>query len=309
MNRSHTPVLADEILKIFQEISDLNTYFDGTFGRGGHYQILKEWKPEISALVFDQDLEAIRYAHSEFNSDIEQGKLQVLHKSFFEFDPKVDGYFDSALLDLGVSSPQLDTASRGFSFYHEGPLDMRMNELATASAKDLIHDLTEEDLIQIFREYGEIQKPERVVRAIIHDRKTILFETTRQLASLIERVDGWKKKGFHPATQYFQALRIAVNNELAPLKKALENIISGLKPQGRLCVLTFHSLEDRIVKRAFLDFKDLGVPLSKKVIVPSEEEQKMNPRSRSAKLRVFVRDGKSEPTRREKFLQRVKASR
>ena len=152
----------------------------------------------------------------------------------------------------------------------------------------IINESPEQELIRIFQEYGEVRSPFRVVRAIVHDRKTKPYKTTKELAGLIERVEGWKRKGFHPATLFFQGLRLAVNQELESVENALPELIKGLKPGGRLTVITFHSLEDRIVKNVFKN-SDMGQPVHKKVIVPTREEEVSNPRARSAKLRIFER--------------------
>lgn len=198
-------------------------------------------------------------------------------------------------MDLGVSSPQLDDPERGFSFYHDGPLDMRMDPTQGTSAQEIVNTWTEVGLQRVFMELGEIPRPHRVVKAILQDRREKPFTTTSQLSQLIERVEGWRKKGRHPATQYFLALRLLVNEELDGLKESLPLLMEkALRPGGRLLVITFHSLEDRIVKNIFKDRKDLGVPVNKKVIVPSREEILENPRSRSAKLRVFSRGDNHE---------------
>lgn len=263
---------------------------DATFGRGGHTRGLLELpsRPHVTAL--DQDADAITYGVKHFSDEIHQGRLILVHGSFHEVVPRIpkppEGY-DMILADLGVSSPQLDEGERGFSFYHEGPLDMRMNRSREFSAADIVNGWAEVELIRIFKEYGEVRRPERVTRAIVQDRKTKPFTTTRQLAGLIERVEGWRKKGHHPATTYFLALRMAVNNELAGLQNAIPDLMRALAPGGRLFVITFHSLEDRIIKYAFKESPQLGFPLFKKVIVPSREECRENPRARSAKLRVF----------------------
>ncbi len=159
--------------------------------------------------------------------------------------------FDVILLDLGVSSPQLDEAERGFSFYHDGPLDMRMNQQLPHTAADIVNTWPEVELIELFTELGEIRRPQRVVRAIVNDRKEKPFSTTRDLSGLIERVEGWQRKGHHPATRYFLGLRMAVNNELSGLESCLPELMRSLTPNGRLIIITFHSLEDRIVKYAF----------------------------------------------------------
>lgn len=264
-------------------------YFDGTFGRGGHLRAVLEKDARISALASDRDPEAIAYAEENFKTEIQDERLSLRHANFAEFDPETWGKFDLMLLDLGVSSPQLDQGRRGFSFYSDGPLDMRMDPTKGSTAAEVIQNASEDELLETFQELGEIQRPHRVVRAIIADRDEKPFVTTRDLAGLIERVDGWRKKGFHPATQYFMALRLYVNQELESVTNALRNLVLGLKPKGRLAVLTFHSLEDRIVKNAFKDFAELGKPVNKKVIIPEWNEAKSNPRARSAKLRLFER--------------------
>ena len=292
----HYPVMLQEVLAAFypyREKSDVK-YFDGTFGRGGHYMSVKYTVPQMKAVVMDQDLAAIAYAKERFKTEVEKGELEVIHGNFSQFSDHNLQNFDMMLLDLGVSSPQLDQAERGFSFYHDGPLDMRMNQQQGLTAEVLVNTATEDDLIRIFKEYGEVHRPSRVVRAIVNDRKTKAFQSTSQLAGLIERVDGWQVKGHHPATKYFMALRLAVNSELEVVGEALPAMMKALKPGGRLAVITFHSLEDRIVKNIFRDAEALGRPVYKKVIVPSQEELDMNSRSRSAKLRVFERSAQDE---------------
>lgn len=289
----HVPVMAQEVLRSFACFEERGLerelrYFDGTFGRGGHYALIKDMFPRLKSVVFDQDLSAVQHAQNHFKTEVQMGNLLVQHANFSQFSSEKWGLFDMMLLDLGVSSPQLDEASRGFSFYHEGPLDMRMNSTQEVTAAMLINEAEEQELIRIFQDYGEIRSPFRVVRAIVHDRKTKPFTTTRELAGLIERVEGWKRKGFHPATLFFQGLRLAVNQELESVESALPELMKGLKPGGRLSVITFHSLEDRIVKHVFRN-STLGKPVNKKVIVPAREEEVSNPRSRSAKLRVFER--------------------
>lgn len=292
----HYPVLLQEVLAGFYPYRDKKnaTYFDGTFGRGGHYSAVKHVIPQVKATVMDQDLAAVEFAKTRFPTEVEQGQLNVIHGNFSQFSEHNLKNFDMMLLDLGVSSPQLDQAERGFSFYHDGPLDMRMNQQQGLTAEVLVNTATEDDLIRIFKEYGEVYRPSRVVRAIVHDRKTKAFQTTKQLASLIERVDGWQIKGHHPATKYFMALRLAVNSELEVVAEAVPQMMKALNPGGRLAVITFHSLEDRIVKNIFRDSEDLGKPVNKKVIVPTQEECDRNSRSRSAKLRIFERSAQDE---------------
>lgn len=290
-SKEHMPVLPAEVLEAFLPFANKSSlrYFDGTFGRGGHFRAIKELLPQIETVAMDQDIVAVDYAKSEYKTLVESGKFRIIHANFSQFSEYKLGLFDMMLLDLGVSSPQFDQAERGFSFYHDGPLDMRMNQQETVTAEMIINTTDEKRLVEIFQEYGEVRRPHRVVRAIVHDRKTKAFTTTRELAGLIERVDGWRQKGVHPATQYFMALRLAVNAELEVVTKALPQMMEALLPGGRLAVISFHSLEDRIVKNIFREAKDLGRPVHKKVIVPTQEECKTNPRSRSAKLRIFER--------------------
>lgn len=311
----HVPVLLEPLLKYFREYVEKNPgqeirYFDGTFGRGGHLRAVLNEFPQCKAVAFDQDPEAIAYAQENFKSEIENGRLQVFHRNFSDFSPEEFGQFDLMLLDLGVSSPQLDQGQRGFSFYHDGPLDMRMNNSTGRTAADIVNNESEEELNEIFKELGEIRSPYRVTRAIVHDRVETPYQTTRDLAGLIERIEGWSKKGFHPATQFFMALRLEVNQELEVVEKSLAPMIHGLKPKARLAVLTFHSLEDRIVKNAFKEFMDLGAPLFKKVIQAEWGEAKDNPRARSAKLRIFAKYGeddiaemKNEAARRAAYIK------
>lgn len=287
-----------EILEGFADLRERSPlrYFDGTFGRGGHLRAVLSNFPQVEAVAMDQDLTAIEYAQKSLPTEVQSGRLRLVHGNFSEFSEHNLGLFDMMLLDLGVSSPQLDNADRGFSFYHEGPLDMRMNQNQALTADYLVNTLSEDELNELFREYGEIYKPYRVVRAIVHDRKTEAFTRTKQLASLIERVDGWRHKGHHPATQYFMALRLRVNGELEVLHQTLPAMMKALTPGGRLAVLTFHSLEDRIVKNRFRDDKNFGQQIHKKVIVPTQEEGERNSRSRSAKLRIFERRVQDELT-------------
>lgn len=298
----HVPVLAQEVIDSFSGLKNRQdlTYFDGTFGRGGHYQLIKNNYNLKQAIATDQDLAAIQHCQKCYP------EVQIHHCSFLEFAEKNTEQLDIILCDLGVSSPQLDQPERGFSFNKDGPLDMRMNQTHTMTAARVVNEFTEDDLFKVFREYGEILNPARVIRAIVEDRKTKPFETTLQLSGLIERVDGWRKKGFHPATQYFMGLRLVVNQELKVVEDAVPKLIQQMSPGGIMSIITFHSLEDRIVKNLFKD-SDLGFAVHKKVIVPSEEECKLNPRARSAKLRVFQKGPR--PEKPDKFaLRRMQKS-
>lgn len=287
----HIPVLFNEIVSSFDPFvgqSDV-TYLDGTFGRGGHYRLLLERNPKLKTIAFDQDPDAYAYAETHFGELMKSGHLMFYQDNFVNFEKHFPGQIDFALLDLGVSSPQLDEPSRGFSFYHDGPLDMRMNNNEGITAADLVNSMSEQELVGLFHSLGEVHSPFKVVRAILEDRKKQPFTTTKQLSGLIERVDGWRRKGFHPATQYFMALRLKVNRELDVIENVLPRLMAKLKPGGRLAVITFHSLEDRIVKTIFRTYPELGDPLKRKVTHPTREEELANPRSRSGKLRVFVR--------------------
>jgi 16S rRNA (cytosine1402-N4)-methyltransferase len=213
-------------------------------------------------------------------------------------------------LDLGVSSPQLDRAERGFSFQQDGPLDMRMDDRQTLTAADLVNGESAERLATIFWEYGDERESRRIARAIVHDREQRTFSTTRQLAELMERINPRAGKKAHPATKIFQALRIAVNDEIGSLKRGLAGVVTLLRPGGRLAVITFHSLEDRVVKefgrersrdyvyQGEVDVPELRTPVvpelkwvSRKAILPGESELSENPRARSGQLRVMERIG------------------
>ena len=272
--------------------SEARVAFDGTFGRGGHTSAVMSAFPSAKMVAFDWDEEAIKFGHERFAQEIAEGRLQLVRANFQDFAKEREKFadlkFDRMLLDLGVSSPQLDQAHRGFSFYHDGPLDMRMDQRLSTTAADLVNELDEQDLARLFIEYGEVQRPFRVVNAIVKDRaERKPFESTKELASMIERVDGWQKKGSHPATRYFMALRLKVNEELEGLSRSLPAMIESLAEGGRLAVITFHSLEDRIVKQIFKQHLHVGHLVNRKVIKPDDEETRVNPRARSAKLRVF----------------------
>jgi 16S rRNA (cytosine1402-N4)-methyltransferase len=296
----HVPVFLNEVLTVFTEADGpVVAVFDGTFGRGGHARAVMQAYPDALMLAFDWDEEAIRFGEANFASEIDSDRLRLLRVSYLDFAKEQrrlsqegarrwPNQYNLMLLDLGVSSPQLDRAERGFSFYHDGPLDMRMDQRGEVTAADIINTWNEQDLAKLFIEYGEVQRPFRVVRAIVHDRRERKpFATTRELASMIERVDGWQKKGSHPATRYFLALRMKVNEELVSIERVISDLIAGLADGGVLAIVTFHSLEDRVVKNVFKEQLPLGRLVNKKVIKPSDEEVARNPRARSAKLRAF----------------------
>ena len=282
----HKPVLLREILclpkKAPLKILDL------TLGRAGHTKALLEKFPNSKALAFDKDEEAIEYALSL--DLVKKGRLKVKKQDFHNIDEIKEKDFDFILMDLGPSSPQLDNKKRGFSFLEKGPLDMRMDLLQDLKASDIINSWKKKDLIHLFKTYGEIRHPYKVVDALFEKRKRKKIQDTLELVQIIKD-NSSSRSHHHPATLYFLALRIFVNNELEGLKKALPFYIGLLKKEGLLAVISFHSLEDRIVKKAFKEgvMKNKGLLFNKKVLRASLEEIKNNVRSRSAKLRVFLK--------------------
>ncbi len=287
----HLPVLLHDCLEQLMPVPFNEGWFlDGTFGRGGHSKAILEKYPQSKIIALDCDLDAVEYAKKHYEKFIEEGRLEVHHSNFVDFEKVCKGKkLIGGLLDLGVSSPQLDNANRGFSFYNDGPLDMRMNHKADFKAEDIVNEWSDKELIELFQNYGEIRRPHRVVNAIVEDRKTERFTRTQPLAEMIARIDGWRRKGHHPATNYFMALRIAVNEELKVVEEVIPKLIKNLSAGGRLLVISFHSLEDRIAKVIYKDQakKGMGLLVNKKVIQADRDEQKTNPRARSAKLRVF----------------------
>lgn len=281
-------------------------YVDGTIGGAGHAAaILEASSPSGWLYGCDRDGVAIEAAAKRLASY--EGRFELRRGNFSELSEWIEaGSCDGVLLDLGVSSPQLDTAERGFSFQQSGPLDMRMDQRQSLTAATLVNEVDAEELAKIFWEYGDEKGSRKIARAIERDRKLRRFETTRQLAELIERISPRHGSKAHPATRVFQALRIAVNDEIGALKRGLDGALKILKPEGRLAVITFHSLEDRIVKewgrtlaRDYEVIGDVDVPelrkpakpkltlVSRKAIKPGPAEEQENPRSRSAQLRVF----------------------
>lgn len=294
-----------EVLAALQPRSS-GRYVDGTVGGAGHATaILRASAPNGWLYGFDQDGVALEVAGERLAEFA--GRFELRRANFSELGEWVAaGSCDGVLLDLGVSSPQLDTAERGFSFLHEGPLDMRMDIRQTLTAAELVNHASAAELAKIFWELGDERDSRRIARAIELDRKARPFETTRQLAEMIERINPRQGRKAHPATKVFQALRMAVNDELGALERGLAAAWEVLKPGGRLVVITFHSLEDRMTK-AFgrvrekdyvvdgpVDVPELRRPrkpelrwVSRKAILPSETEVAENPRARSAQLRVM----------------------
>jgi 16S rRNA (cytosine1402-N4)-methyltransferase len=284
------------------------TYLDATFGRGGHAgAIVEKLIADGRLLCLDRDSVAVAEAKGRFAADprvtIFLAPFSALGACADQVRPGLQ--FDGILFDLGVSSPQLDDPARGFSFMHDGPLDMRMSPGEGASAADVVNGASEAELIRIFREFGEEREAPRIARAIVADRRVRPFERTLELAELIARVARSRERNKHPATRVFQALRIHVNRELAELESALDAALDRLAPNGRLAVISFHSLEDRMVKQfmrrhSLADPMYAGLPnippharprlrLVGKSIEPGPEETARNPRARSAHLRVAER--------------------
>ena len=305
----HVTVLLKEAVDAL-EIKPNGTYLDCTFGRGGHSrEILSRLGPDGRLFAIDRDPEAVKAAQ-----DIKDSRFTIIHGCFADalslLEPSgVVGQIDGMLLDLGVSSPQLDDPERGFSFMNDGPLDMRMDPSEGVSAVEWVNSAGADEIARVLHDFGEERFARKIAAAIVHDRVETPFTTTRQLSSMIARVIPIKEKGKHPATRSFQAIRILVNSELDQVEKALENSKRLLGTGGLLSVISFHSLEDRLVKN-FMRRAEKGIqpprglPVSEdeilktrtfktvgKAIYPSDEEVSVNPRSRSAVLRVARRWG------------------
>jgi len=302
----HKSVMAAEVLAALKPQAN-GRYADGTLGGAGHAaSILAASSPTGWMYGCDRDGVAVEAARKRLADEF-AGRFEIRRGNFSEMADWIPAVScDGVLLDLGVSSPQLDSAERGFSFQNDGPLDMRMDGRQKLTAADLVNELGAEEMAKIFWEFGDERDSRRFARAIVHDRAQLKFTTTRQLAGLIERLAPRHGKKSHPATKVFQALRIAVNDEIGSLKQGLAAAVNILKPGGRLAVITFHSLEDRVVKEfgrertrdytfsGEVDVPELRSPrvpelkwVSRKAILPGEVEREENPRSRSAQLRVL----------------------
>lgn len=301
----HIPVLLNECIEGLK-IKEKGIYVDGTLGGAGHsFRIATKLNNTGTLIGIDRDAEAIQKAKEtlkEFNNiiyvqDNHDNIKEILSKLNIE---KVDGI----LLDLGVSSYQIDEETRGFSYTKNSPLDMRMDKNQKLTAEYVVNEYTEEELAKIIYKYGEEKFSRQIARRICEYRKEKRIQTTSELVEIIEKSVPRSSTGGHPAKRTFQAIRIEVNNEIEPLYNTVKNAIDVLKPQGRLCIITFHSLEDRAVKEAYQDSvgkctcppdlpycvcgnKPEGKIITKKPILPTEKEMQENSRSRSAKLRVF----------------------
>ena len=303
----HQPVLIEEAINALNIKAD-GVYVDATFGRGGHSEsILACLNDNGRVLAFDQDPQAVAYGRRLFKHE---QRIEIIHCNFRKVAQMVAERglvekIDGVLMDLGVSSPQLDDADRGFSFSRSGPLDMRMNPEDGESAMEWLSRVSLDELTDVLRTYGEEKSARRIARAIIDSREDREITDTRQLSEIIVNAVPGYEKHKHPVTRSFQAIRIFINQELQALEEGLQAAVSVLALAGRLAVISFHSLEDRIVKRFMRDLTrppavpaglpvmnaDVDVPyrLVGKPIVPSESEIIRNPRARSARLRVLER--------------------
>lgn len=304
---NHQPVLLNEAVEALAIKAD-GVYLDGTFGRGGHSKaILERLGPAGRLLAMDQDPQAIAVAQDAFGGE---PRFEIVQRNFEELeavavDRGLSKKVDGVLLDIGVSSPQLDDAARGFSFTRSGPLDMRMNPQQGQSAAEWLASVEEYDLVTVLMKYGEEKFARRIAHAIVEEREKTFIDDTLHLAKIIADATPVKDKYKHPATRSFQAIRIYINRELEVLEKALQAALNVLALNGRCAVISFHSLEDRIVKRYFRDVsrgpqlpkdipimsKDLQQPykLVGKAIKPGKKELAENPRARSSVLRVIER--------------------
>jgi 16S rRNA (cytosine1402-N4)-methyltransferase len=305
----HKPVLLMETIKYLSPIEGI--FVDATIGLGGHAEAILNSSEKINLIGIDQDKQAIKIAEQRLKKF--GNKVRIFHANFADLKAILNQLgiekIEGILADLGVSSLQLDDESRGFSFRFDAQLDMRMNpDAQTKTAADLLKTLSEEEIAELLFRYGEEKFARQIAKKIVMEREAGRFiETTFELAKLVEKVVGGRKhKRIHPATRTFQALRIAVNRELEVLEKFIFDAVDVLRKNGRFVIISFHSLEDRLVKSSFLklsgkcqcskDFpecvcgaKKLVEVLTRKPVIPSENEKKENPRSRSAKLRACLK--------------------
>lgn len=310
MDFKHISVLLDETIDGL-DIKPDGIYVDGTLGGGGHsYEILKRLSPKGRLIGIDQDGESLKAAGERLKEF--ENQTTLVRSNYCEIDKvlkelnveKVDGI----LLDIGVSSYQLDNLERGFSYKSDAPLDMRMDTRQELTAADVVNTYSENELFKIIKDYGEDKFAKNIAKHIVLARKEKPLETTKELSEVIKRAIPMKvqAKGGHPAKKTFQAIRIEVNQELTVLKESIDKMIDLLKPNGRICIITFHSLEDRIVKTKFRENenpctcppnfpvcvcgkKSKGKVITRKPIIPSEDEIEENKRAKSSKLRIFER--------------------
>lgn len=310
MEFKHTSVLLNETIDALQ-IKPGGVYLDGTLGGGGHaYEVCKKLNEDGRLFGIDQDADAIEAAGKKLEEFGD--KVTIIRNNFVNAKEALKAYgvdkVDGILLDLGVSSYQLDNAQRGFSYKYDTPLDMRMDQRQQLTAKEIVNNYDERELYRIIRDYGEDQFAKNIAKHIVQVRQEKPIETTFALNEIIKAAIPAKMRavGGHPSKRTFQAIRIECNQELDVLQNALEDMLSLLNPMGRLCIITFHSLEDRIVKNFYREMENpckcpaefpvcvcgkvpYGRAVPRKAILPSEEELEENPRAKSAKLRVFER--------------------
>ncbi len=285
----HIPVLEREIME-FLRVESGRYFFDGTLGMGGHTKAILSANSNAMVYAVDRDRESIKIASSnlmEFKDRIKIIKANF--KEIFNLSlplKKIDGF----LFDLGISSFQVDNPEYGFSYAKDSPLDMRMDKEQELTAEIVVNDYSYNELIRVLRDYGEFKKPERLVKEILLARKKKRLKTSRELKEVIRSIYK-KRKTMDPLARVFQAIRIEVNRELSELGEFFLKLSQEMKKGSRIAVISFHSLEDRIVKRSFKKAAELGLLkiITKKPIAPSQEEKDKNPRSRSAKLRVGER--------------------
>lgn len=303
MTNHHDSVLLEPAISGLA-IQPHGIYIDATFGRGGHSkEILRHLAQDGRLIAIDRDPQAIDYARNQFKDN----RFEIHHRSFQELKNLVEqlnlsGKIQGILFDFGLSSPQIDDPKRGFSFLQEGPLDMRMNTLDSIDAASFIQNASEKTMADVFFQYGEERYSRRIARAIVQARTEQPITTTTQLAEIVKQANPNWEKHKHPATRVFQAIRIHINQELEAIREALDAAFASLAPNGRLVVISFHSLEDRMVKQ-FMKLKEQGEPLPHrlpilakdcikvfrrvgKAIKPTPEEIQRNVRARSAILRI-----------------------
>lgn len=293
MEFKHESVLLHESIEGLH-IKKNGIYVDGTTGGGGHsFEIASRLTGEGKLICFDKDLDAIRSAKERLSEYMD--RITFIHSDFSEVESVLTELgverVDGVLLDLGTSSYQFDNPDRGFSYMHDGALDMRMDSTADFTASDVVNTYTERELATLIRTYGEERWADRIARYIVESRP---IESTYELVDVIKSAipAAARRNGPHPAKRTFQAIRIEVNGELDVLEQAIDAWIPRLRPGGRLAIISFHSLEDRIVKNKFRDSGEIVI--TKKPIAPSEEEIEHNPRARSAKLRVLEKSGEGQ---------------
>ena len=306
MEFKHISVLLQECIDGLN-IKENGIYVDGTLGGAGHSsKIVEKLSPKGILIGIDRDTEALKSASERLKAFKNVKYVHGNHDDIKDILEELNiNEVDGILLDLGVSSYQLDEASRGFSYMQDAPLDMRMDKTSELTADYIVNNYSEEKLADIIYEYGEEKFSRNIARKICEYRKIKKIETTKELTEIIEKaIPGFAKKEGHPAKRTFQAIRIEVNDEIKPLYNTVKDCIDVLKPGGRLCIITFHSLEDRAVKLAYADaqgkctcpgdlpycvcgVKSLGKIINKKPILPTKEEMEENSRSKSAKLRIF----------------------